>query len=390
MSQVQIVGSDIICSAGLDKFEVFRNCLNKKSFVNSEGLAPLSDSQWEYLQKKVPQEFRHSKCTILSYQTFTQALAEAKWQVSDLKNAGFIFASTTSQVDQWENDLPDYKNPNVDLSKIESAVFNQSLGSPLKTLSESFQIQGPCAVVASSCSAGLQAISIAHRWIQNGLVDRCIVGSTEILSNLTTLGFNSLRLVTKNPSQPFTAQRNGINLGEGSGFLLLEKANLQKEGWGFVTGTSFNLDAYHATSPDPEGKGSLRALTSALLESGRSLQDLDWVYTHGTGSPANDASEAKAIHALFAQQNPPPITSTKPIHGHTLAASGVIESIIGLVAMKENQILPTYSQNEVDPQIQLTLLQKSETKVIRNFVKNSLGFGGVNASVLFSSSQDLK
>jgi 3-oxoacyl-[acyl-carrier-protein] synthase-1 len=224
---------------------------------------------------------------------------------------------------------------------------------------------------------------MATLWIKSGCVRRCIVGATEIQSDLTRVGFGSLRLLAKDTGRPFDKNRLGINLGEAGAFLCLEESSLRTDSaWGFVRGEGFSTDAFHATSPHPEGRGSQIAMTMALQKAGLSASDIDWIYTHGTGSPANDLAEANAITQVFTHN--PFVTSTKASHGHTLGASGALESVLGLMALKENKILPTFSFQEPDPKIPLKIQRQTTAQPFQHFLKNSLGFGGINASVIFS------
>ena len=192
--------------------------------------------------------------------------------------------------------------------------------------------------------------------------------------------------VAKTNSKPFAKNRTGINLGEGAGFILIESNQLPHKTipWGYISAANFNLDAYHATAPQPEGKGSFESMAAVLKMAQLSTEQIPWIYSHGTGSAANDASESCAIRTLFPKSANIPVTSTKSIHGHTLAASGIIESVIGLVAMKENYILPTFTGAEIDPSLQINILSEALPTIFSHFLKNSLGFGGVNASVIFS------
>jgi 3-oxoacyl-[acyl-carrier-protein] synthase-1 len=286
--------------------------------------------------------------------------------------------------------LADYDAPGLSKQSYQSALVQQPLGAPLFELAHFFGIQGPKLQVSSSCSASLQAIAVGQLWIESGFVDRCVVGSTEIHNDLTRLGFNSLRLLSKSNCTPFDRNRNGINLGEGAAFLCLEKhqrSNRNVKSWGFVSGAGLTSDAYHPTAPHPQGQGSLDAMKKAFIDSGLpSLKEIPWIYAHGTGSQANDSAEAHAIESYFSAVHPfiPYVTSTKSLHGHTLGACGALESVIGLYAMKESVILPNHYLNEPDPLISLQLPKEPKTVPFSHFMKNSLGFGGINVSVIFS------
>ena len=242
-------------------------------------------------------------------------------------------------------------------------------------------------MIASSCSASLQAISLAALWIKTGQVKRCIVGSTEILSDLTTNGFNSLRLLSKGICKPFDKDRNGINLGEASAFLCLESASVSsRPSLGYLSGFGLSSDAHNATSPHPEGKGSFTAMKMALDQAKLAPEMIDWFHAHGTGSQVNDLAETKAIKSLFSNDNykKAATSSTKSIHGHTLGACGALEVVMALLSLKNNIVLPTYNTVSVDPSIDLDIILKPQEKKLNHILKNSLGFGGINASVILS------
>jgi 3-oxoacyl-[acyl-carrier-protein] synthase I len=321
-----------------------------------------------------------------------QLLEKLKQQSGDSplsKKTGLIYATTTAQVDKWEAELPAYRHlrrqTHTEGAEFSDSVFEQSLGNPLDYLSARLENESPYKLtIASSCSAGLQAIAMGYQWILQEKVDACLVFATEILCQLTQSGFQGLRLIANGQSLPFSSNRKGINLGEAGAYILMERkpANASAKYLAQVKGASFNLDAFHPTAPHPEGEGSFLAMSDCLTQAGLSPNEIDWIYAHGTASPANDLSEARAINRLFGHENVY-VTSTKSIHGHTLAASGLLESVIGIEAMLAGVVLPTLNDGVTDHQLGVKLAPQAFYKPVNYFIKNSLGFGGVNASVLF-------
>lgn len=378
---VQVSGLGAICANGQSPEAIFDSCLKGESTVNDQGLSVIPPEIFAQLRTKTPKSLNESKCTILSFHSLQQAYKNSGWSEQQLQTAGFIFATTTGKIDLWEKVLNSYDSPTLSTEAFRKAMAHQPLGAPLLELAEHFQIKGPFAQISSSCSASLQAIAMGMKWIESGKIERCIVGTSEIHNDLTRVGFNSLRLLSKNVSTPFDKNRVGINLGEGSAFLFLEKRN-DKSSWGFITGAGLTSDAFHPTSPHPEGRGSFLAMQKAVEMAGLRTEDIDWVYAHGTGSPANDLAESQAVKSMFSHQ--PVVTSTKSLHGHTLGACGGIESAIGLVAMKNSVIMQNSYLTVVDPQIHLNLPTIPVKKSFKHFLKNSLGFGGINVSVVFS------
>lgn len=389
MIDVKIVGAEALSASGLNKNEIFESCLYGRSAINEKGLAPISNTNWQFLSDSIKtSETNLSRCLIASTYCLNEAIQNARWNSTDLIDCGFIFSTTTSQIDKWQNLLPLYFMKNLSNEQISEATRFQSLGLTLVELKKYFNIAGPSTVIASSCSASLQALCIASIWIQTGLIKRCIVGTTEILSDLTINGFNSMRLLTKGISKPFDKTRAGINLGEASAFICLEAGNLSdNKALGFLTGFGLSTDAYHPTAPHPDGAGSVRSMTMALQKAGLNPEDIDWIYAHGTGSTANDLAESKAIKSIY-KKDPlkiPAVTSTKSIHGHTLGACGGLELVIALQCLEKNVMLPTFHTSEIDEQIDLDVVLKPREKKLTHILKNSLGFGGINSSIILSS-----
>lgn len=390
--QAKIAGLGLVAPGGVYKKEhLFDHCINLNSLPLQDSLFRTTSEDFLNLSQRLlsPIQDLKSRCGVFSALALQSALEDAEWRATDLSDCGFIFASTTSQIDLWEKTLPHYLKNNCDRQTIKTSLAFQSLATPAVLLSKRLSIGGPLLHVASSCSASLQAIALAAMWIKAKKVQRCIVGSTEIHSQLTEVGFSSLRLLSKSNSTPFDKNRKGINLGEASAFICLEASDLRTgdSRWGYVNGSGLTTDAFHPTSPHPQGNGSEKALCKALIDSSLKAEDIDWIYAHGTGSIANDLSESLALEKVFGTQTP--VTSTKPIHGHTLAASGALESILGIMAMKRNVILPTPGLLQQDPAIHIHVATQPLEKQINFFVKNSLGFGGINAAVVFSKEPGL-
>ncbi len=387
MSIAKVSGLGIVAAGGIrTKEALFQKCLRSESLPLTSGLFKNTSSEDDALKNLLPLAFQdlQSRCGLFSAVAMNAAISEAGWSAKDVSDSGFIFASTTSQVDLWEKTLPLYQTSDIDAGLIKKTALHQSLATPANLLTNKLNITGPVLHIASSCSASSQAIAIAAEWIRTKRVKRCLVGSAEIHSQLTEVGFTSLRLLSQTIATPFDKNRKGINLGEASAFLCLEDADLQNSlsPWGYVRGKGLTTDAFHPTAPHPEGFGSERALRKALATANLSSKDVDWIYAHGTGSVANDLSEALAIANVFGREKL--VTSTKPIHGHTLATSGALESVLGLMAMKKNIVLPTIGLVTQDEKITVAVAKQALEKEINIFVKNSLGFGGINVAVLFS------
>ena len=246
---------------------------------------------------------------------------------------------------------------------------------------------GPTMTTSTACSSGGMAIAMAAEMIVAGDADVVVAGGNDSLCRLTVNGFGSLLLLDQNGCRPFDATRVGISLGEGAGVVVMESADqagrrgvairARVSGWG---GT---CDAHHATAPDPDGAGALRAMSTALDRAGLAPEQIDYLNAHGTGTPDNDRAESKAVRALFGATIPP-ISSTKRFYGHALAASGAIEAGI-CVEIIERGVLPRNLGCETpDPELGFVPLLEERACDVTHVMTNSFGFGGNNVSLVLS------
>jgi 3-oxoacyl-[acyl-carrier-protein] synthase-1 len=237
-------------------------------------------------------------------------------------------------------------------------------------------LEGPCVTVSTACSSSAKVFAEAERLLRLDLVDAAVVGGVDTLCGSVLFGFNSLQLVSPGPCRPFDAQRDGISLGEAAGFALLERGagRLQLEGYGEAS------DAYHMSSPHPEGLGAEQALDDALARAGLAASDIDYVNLHGTASQKNDEVEA----ALIARRFPAGVhaSSTKGLTGHTLGAAGIVEAAICLLAIEEGLKPGTVNSTELDDGCGPRIRLRPERGPVRRALSNSFGFGGNNCVLI--------
>ena len=215
--------------------------------------------------------------------------------------------------------------------------------SAVDLIADYFGLFGPSLAVATACSSGALAIATAAEMIQTGEADVMLAGGTDSLSRTTWSGFHSLLLVDSAGCRPFDAARSGMSFGEGAAVLVLEsEANAARRGAKIIarlTGWGASCDAHHATQPHPEGAGALAAMQAALRRANLTAAAIDYVNAHGTGTRDNDLAEAKALKNLFGDRVPP-FSSTKRIFGHALAASGALEAVVCIEALRQGQLPP--------------------------------------------------
>ncbi len=199
---------------------------------------------------------------------------------------------------------------------------------------------------------------------------------------MTTLyGFASLQLTSPQPCRPYDAARDGISIGEGAGFALLERVAGAAPGSVLLLGAGESSDAYHMSSPHPQGLGAKLAMEAALKSAGLAPDDIDYINLHGTSTPANDAAEGKAVAALFGDRVP--CSSTKGATGHTLGAAGAIEAVICALALTDGLLPGSPGTVTPDPAIPVQYLLESRQGSVRRVLSNSFGFGGSNCSLVF-------
>jgi 3-oxoacyl-[acyl-carrier-protein] synthase-1 len=243
---------------------------------------------------------------------------------------------------------------------------------------ERLGLKGPCAAISTACSSSAKAFASAARLMDAGLIDAAIVGGVDTLCLTTLYGFNSLELLSSEPCRPYDAQRGGISIGEAAAFFLLERnggAATQLLGYGESS------DAHHMSAPHPEGLGAQRAMQAALERAGIATGDIDYVNLHGTGTQSNDASEDRAVVALFGETLP--MNSTKGMTGHTLGAAGAVEATLAALAIEEGVIPASPGTRSVDPQLRARYEKSARPATVRRVLSNSFGFGGSNCSLVF-------
>lgn len=263
-----------------------------------------------------------------------------------------------------------------------------------------FQAKGNCTCVVTACATGTNAIGEAYRMIQYGTEDLILAGGTEsAVTPLSIAGFTTMTALSnsndpKRASIPFDAERDGFVMGEGAGILLLEELeHAQKRGakiYAEVVGYGSTCDAYHMTSPAPDGEGAARAMELAIKEAGIKPEEVSYINAHGTSTPLNDKYETLAIKTVFGENAVKvPISSTKSMTGHLLGAAGAIEGIICVKALEDGFIPPTIGYSVPDPECDLDYVpnvgRKSE---LQYALSNSLGFGGHNATILIKKWSD--
>ena len=239
-------------------------------------------------------------------------------------------------------------------------------------------LQGPMVAVSTACSSSTKVFLTAQRWVACGLIDAAVVGGVDSLCLTTLHGFGSLQLLSGDRCRPFDAARNGISIGEAAGFVLLDK---QAAAIGFVGGGE-SSDAWHMSTPHPDGLGAQDAMRAALQAARLAPADIGYVNAHGTATLANDRAEAAAVNAVFGA-GAVPVSSTKGVTGHTLGAAGITEAIVAVQSLEQRTLPPSANLREPDPGLGLDLVMQARSASPRYAMSNNFGFGGSNCSLIF-------
>jgi len=239
-------------------------------------------------------------------------------------------------------------------------------------------LNGVGLTISTACSSSAKVFAAATRHIEVGLCDAVVVGGVDSLCLTTLYGFHSLQLVSPQPCRPWDAQRNGITIGEAAGFALLEKPD---DTPGIVLkGYGESSDAYHMSTPHPEGAGASLAIQRALQRADLAASDIGYINLHGTATPSNDAAEDRAIVNIFG--NNTPCSSTKGWTGHTLGAAGITEALIAMLVLENNLLPVNLNMSEKDPVLSANILTENRAMQIDHVMSNSFGFGGSNCCLV--------
>ncbi len=245
-----------------------------------------------------------------------------------------------------------------------------------------FGLQGMAMAISTACSSSAKVFAAAARQLAVGSIDAAIVGGVDSLCLTTLYGFSSLQLMAAQPCRPFDAERNGLSIGEGAAFALLERTNPSTaSGAVLLLGVGESSDAHHMSAPHPQGLGARLAMEAALRSAGLTPDDVDYINLHGTATPANDAAEGQAVAALFGARVR--CNSTKGATGHTLGAAGAVEALICALALRDNRLPGSPGTRFLDPAIEIGYQIRSGDAFIRRALSNSFGFGGSNCSLMF-------
>lgn len=394
--RVFVTGIGIISGIGNNVEETLESLKLKKSGVEHikylstihKGVIPVSEvklSEEELIEKcGLDKTKSYTRATLIGIIAAAEAVKNA--QISDIKEkrTGLISGTTVGGMDKSELHYKDLLTTTKNIEFIES----HDCGDSTERIADYIGVKDFVSTTSTACSSAANSMMLGARMIKNGLLDRVIAGGIESLTRYHMNGFNTLMILDREPCKPFDENRQGLNLGEGAAFLVLESEDVVKETGKKVlcelTGYGNSCEAFHQTASTPEGKGAYAAMKEALDRSGLKPEQIDYINAHGTGTDNNDLSEGRAIQTLFGD-NIPKVSSTKSYTGHTTSAAGGVEAVISVLSIQNNMIFPNLNFKTQMKELNFKpVTELLENVKVDHILSNSFGFGGNNSALIFS------
>ncbi len=329
-----------------------------------------------------------SRSSAMAFAAAREALAEAKLDAKTSR-VGLVVGGTTGGMFETEARLAElHTDPDAHEALLE--MLSHPLTSTGDRLDEALGPFARVRTLSSACSSGANALVVAAEWLRAGVVDAVVAGGSDGLCRLTLSGFNALAAIDPAPCKPFDRSRKGLNLGEGAGFLVIERASSARARGALaiaeLAGWAIGSEAHHITNPEPSGTSAGRTISLALARAHLQASHIDYVNAHGTGTPLNDPMESAALAlALGDELRRIPVSSSKGQIGHTLGAAGGIEAGIAALTVARQAIVPTAGLIEADPACPLVhVLREGRAARVRATISNSFGFGGMDTALVFT------
>jgi 3-oxoacyl-[acyl-carrier-protein] synthase II len=387
-TRIAITGAGIICSIGRDKAEVWRSIAESRAGIAKLKAFPGETFPTDIAAEAVaelPISRREAKRLSRTDLLAVIAAKEALEQASGAPTERAIVSTGTSTGGLLEGE--EYYFGRIARGRRRapaSRVLQQPTSAPSDAVARVFNLGGGVISNATACASAGAAIGMAADFLRSGHADVALAGGSDALCRLTYSGFNVLQAVDPDPCSPFGATRKGITLGEGAGYLVLERwddavargATILAE----LRGYGASCDAHHPTAPHEEGRGAEAAMREALRESG--VKTVDYVNAHGTGTLLNDSAETKAIIAAVGIGVP--VSSSKSYFGHTLGASGAVEAVVTVLALQHQIAPPTLRLQTAADDCPLDYIPHTPRPMpMADVLSNTFGFGGSNVSLAF-------
>ncbi len=292
-----------------------------------------------------------------------------KSKIDLTEKVGLIISTTKGNIDVLEANS---KFP-------KERAYLSELGKVIKT---HFGFKNDAIVVSNACVSGVLAVSVANRYLQQKIYDHVFIVSGDLVSEFVISGFNSFQALSSTPCKPYSSNRSGINLGEVAASVLVtsDKNKLAIESVELLSDATYN-DANHISGPSRTGEGLVRSISKAMEEASLTIEDIDFISAHGTATPFNDEMEAIAFNRLGLQNVP--TNSLKGYFGHTLGASGLLETIVGMHSLDRNNLFVSSGFDTLGVSQSINVIEKTTKRQLSIFLKTASGFGGCNTAAIF-------
>jgi len=398
--RVVVTGVGVICSIGGSQDEYWRNALEGRCGIRPVDLFDpagcLGNLAGEIDTIPPPPRpadrtnRRASRTDLLCITAAWEALGQAGLAgAADRSGIGVSIGSSTAGMLESEGYCRDGLERGFGLAR-PSLVLRLPSSTPADAVARAAGAMGPRVSNMTACASSSASIGFAADLIRSGDADVMIAGGGDGLCLMTYAGFNALRLVDPNASRPFDATRQGLSLGEGAGMLVMEDldhaARRGARPLAEFLEYGSSCDAHHMTAPHAAGRGAAAAMAEALARAGLSPADIGHINAHGTGTPLNDATEARAILAVFGPEGSAriPVTSNKSMIGHLLGGSGGVEAVTLVLSLMHQIVPPTIGWTSSDEGVHLDIVAPGARPVAFEYgFSNSFGFGGTNCALLF-------
>ncbi|MBN8786370.1 MAG: beta-ketoacyl-[acyl-carrier-protein] synthase family protein [Terrimonas sp.] len=378
MNTIVITGVGVVSPLGIGIDVLWNNLLSSKTslqhFNDLEAAGYRNTSACRVTDFEAPQITRGA---CMALEAAKQAIAQSNIQLP--KNTGIFLGSTLGESMAYE--LAAEGEP------IDPEAYNTF--SIAKAIADTYQVIGPIQALSTACTAGNYAVGAAMAALQRGDIDVAIAGGAEPFSRIAMVGFTRSRAMAADGCKPFDANRTGMVLGEGAAIFIVERLDDAVKRGAMTLATvhalGLSCDAYHPTSPHPDGRGLTNAMNAAFKKSGINADDIDWVNIHGSGTRVSDAAESIALKNVF-KNNMPLLSGSKGAIGHALGAASALELAICVKGIATQTIPPTPGYTIQDADIALDCTTQPVHKKINLVINNASAFGGLNASLLLGSS----
>ena len=396
-SPIIVSGMGGICAAGANVPEIMRTIYSglrtplASEYVRADYLEQYP--VFELPPSAVPDSYyegsESERCGLLAIVAACEAVKNARLDLDSLKEyrVGVCIGTTvgsTMNNEQFYRDFLFNRFPGMQSTK------TYLKANPADMVARHFHLKGMRQCIANACSSGAVAIGQAAEWINNGLCDIAIAGGCDMLCRVIYNGFASLKITDSRPCRPFDKNRLGLNLGEGSGMVVLESYRTvrQRKARAHATLCGYGncSDAYHISAPMPDGAGLEMAINAALQQAQISHDDIAFINAHGTATPENDKVEGILFSRLFPQT---PFHSTKGYTGHTLGAAGAIEAIITIESLKRQMIAASVGFSDPDPEFAVNPVTENAPVAGDYALSDSVAFGGNNAVLVFRRASEV-